>query len=417
MLGLTLLFVSSAFAVNYDVRFCMKWDTDFEDDNAGYDDDYNTGGPYWARGAKFLVKNATTNAWILNGYTAESGSNVGCTAQVTISSTTLVDVYIYSEAEISGNQIIVWDDTQTPSEYAEVVWNDWSPTASQSYTRNTQTVGTWVNVIAASSYTVFKNTFGLTGKTFNVYDGGDDGTCATVSGTGGSSLNCFGKIFIAQGHSDQKYVISHEVGHQIMKSVDGDQSSNQDYDASNDGSWCSFTSSHAMTSIEYQSAAVVEGIAHFVAANTYNSNDEGDCWYRYYKDISWNSGPAIADDWIDCEDSSHCGTGLDCNSTIATRDHYGNECDVSTINNKGTEYDWLRFWWDLHTDQSVSNNIIKNIWNDANPNNWNANGSGSSIDSCSPVGNEPAERLRCAAQTNSVLAEWDLEDNYNGVHR
>ena len=81
-----------------------------------------------------------------------------------------------------------------------------------------------------------------------------------------------------------------------------------------------------------------------------------------------------------------------------------------TLTNRGTEWDWLRFWWDLTTDQDVYCTDCMDIWNTANPDTWNASGDGSGS-------NYPATRLRNAANTEGFLTEWDNEDYLNGVYR
>ncbi|MBM4367898.1 MAG: hypothetical protein FJ102_16920 [Deltaproteobacteria bacterium] len=71
--------------------------------------------------------------------------------------------------------------------------------------------------------------------------------------------------------------------------------------------------------------------------------------------------------------------------------------------------------YDGHTDEGVSTNSIFNIWDAANPDTWQANGTGAGY-VCGST-NWPAGRLRCAADTRGYLAEWDSQDNQNGVHR
>ena len=91
-------------------------------------------------------------------------------------------------------------------------------------------------------------------------------------------------------------------------------------------------------------------------------------------------------------------------------DYLGDWCATGTTNNRGTEWDWLRFLWDLDTGGGVSTTTIFQIYNVSNPGSWNATGDGTG-------GSYPAERLRDAADDESVLSEWDYWDDYNGVHR
>lgn len=108
-------------------------------------------------------------------------------------------------------------------------------------------------------------------------------------------------------------------------------------------------------------------------------------------------------------------------------DYLGHQCS-GTLTNRATEYDWLRFFWDLDYDQGLSTTTIYTIWDWANSDNWHASGDGwdtySTSTPCSIwTGSAymppswPSGRLRCAADTAGYLTEWDAEDAANGVHR
>jgi hypothetical protein len=63
-----------------------------------------------------------------------------------------------------------------------------------------------------------------------------------------------------------------------------------------------------------------------------------------------------------------CGGGL---TILVDRLSHCNG-EPKDLQNKGNEFDWLRFWWDLHTDLDASVADIFLIWADANPHNWDS---------------------------------------------
>ena len=406
------LFPAPAAAATYDVRFCAEWDISFEDATSGYDDYYtdnSTDMP--ARGARMKVVRVSDGYVMYDGYTDDSGSLAGCTDLLTLDESKKYDVHVTSKTYVNGNYVKVWDDESTPSSFAATPWNDWRPSASETSTRPVLNAN-WVNIVAAGSVTVFRHNGGVTGATYNIYDEGSSG-CADASP--GGSRTCNTKPWITAAHADNKYVISHEVGHQMQYLVDGSQTANFDYDDDDtDGvetTECQSTQSHNMVSAEYASAAALEGVAHFIAATTFNKTSESDCWFRYYKNVDWD-GDTVSDGiyWTDCELDDHCDNSGESCGPIGSGDHFGSECNSSTTDNRGVEYDYLRGFWDLRTDEDVAFPDCMDIWDTSDPNDWNENDAGSSSD-------DPAERLRDAADTCGFLSEWDAVDNYNGMHR
>lgn len=192
------------------------------------------------------------------------------------------------------------------------------------------------------------------------------------------------------------------MGHAIGHYLNGSASPAKDYGATYDNCVTNTAQSHEMNQKEYQSAAAWEGWAHFYAAVAFNSTAEPNCRFWYYKTMDWNLDSVTAGDPLkhDCEDAPMTG--------VPAADYLGGMCS-GTLTNRGTEFDWLRFWWDLTTDQAVSLATIGNIWNDANPHAWRADDAGAA-----PY---PSTSLRNAASGNSVLTQWDAEDNVNGVQR
>ncbi|MES2641998.1 MAG: hypothetical protein V4850_21110 [Myxococcota bacterium] len=405
-----------AYATNYNVRFCMNWTVDFGDVGGG-DDFFTTNGARVARGTYWEVRNAADNSLLYSGYAVASGTNEGCTpTTLPLNSSVDYDVLLYSKAYVNGNTIVVYDDTSTPSMYANQMWSDWSPTASTTVTADTSTVGDWVNVTAAATTTIFRHNGGVTGKTFVVYDKGENGTLSgcqthTTPNFGGSKL-CGDEVFITEAHASRKYLISHEVAHLLARYKDEDLAPNIDYDAT-DPPECLYggTGDHAMSSLEFQSAAAVEGWAHFIAAVTFNDTSESDCSFYYWKDVDWDAD-TLGDGspkWVDCEYASHCDNVDESCGPIVTHDHMGYECGLTTAN-RAVEYDWLRFWWDTHTDAGETFLSCMDVWDRADPHDWLDVGT-------SPPADMPYARIRKGADDEDILAGWDDRADYEGVDR
>jgi hypothetical protein len=86
-----------------------------------------------------------------------------------------------------------------------------------------------------------------------------------------------------------------------------------------------------MSSKEYQSCALTEGVAHFFSAATWNDfSSQTDCLFQY-----WDGST------IDCE------AGLSTDWPVAYMETL---CSTSSNTNRGVELDWLRQMWDVKTD-------------------------------------------------------------------
>ncbi len=171
-----------------------------------------------------------------------------------------------------------------------------------------------------------------------------------------------------------------------------------------------------MNQKEHQSSAAWEGIAHFYAALAFNDTSESDCVFVYYKNTDWNLDEEFSPLLIEAaEFAVSCESGP---SNNPLPDYLGSYCD-GTLDNRGTEYDWLRFWWDLETKEGISTTEIYSIWDGAEPDDWNANGDlhchgASLLPGCA---DEPATRLFDSAASLGFESAWVSWDVYNGVHR
>lgn len=144
-----------------------------------------------------------------------------------------------------------------------------------------------------------------------------------------------------------------------------------------------------MMSHEDSRCALSEGFAHFYAADTWNNHYETDCKYEYYKDELRNGDNTPA---IDCElsDSNFPTNAL------------GSVCGSWLQANHGTELDWLRTFWDMHTRANGPSFTSIVRWIDsAEP--WQAHQCSSKLD-------DEAGDLG-----GQLGAAWDVYGSYNGV--
>lgn len=412
-LALALAFSHSAEAATHYVRFCFQWDINYTDNGTGYDDYFTTDTPQIARGAYWQITEIGVSSH--TGYADDSGAYAGCTPLQAVDSSAHYNVIVFSKAKVNGNNIVDERDNDASTvPYGDLLWNAWSPPSSGTFTKETVTSGGWVNIIAAASYTIYRHNGGMTGQTYTVYNKGQDlGTpgCNTAA-TGGATQHCEGKVYIGPGDTaNHKYIISHETGHAMAYRANGELNFSGNAFAAQtlDCKWGDDTANtHAMVSVEYQSLAAYEGLAHFVAASTYNSTGDNDCWFNYYHDVDWDGDTHIDGiTWADCEGNDHCDNSGELCGPIAVTDHLETVCGLASNENRGVEYDWLRFWWDFTTDEAVSFDTIMDIWDGANPNDWEpADGD---------EDEEPAQRFQDAAYDEGLLTEWNTWAAYEGV--
>jgi hypothetical protein len=171
------------------------------------------------------------------------------------------------------------------------------------------------------------------------------------------------RIYISGNHADRKYVIAHEVGHALIfihgketygwnmydvgygafgySNAFGDLGDPQGRSAGPDCEW--IADSHHLHSLESSNAAFEEGWAQFVATASWNSEEETDAFFHYYKDgadeVDMENGPlggvtAYIRNVCDCEGDA---LGASCPGDSPMKEGWG------------VELDWARAFWDLHT--------------------------------------------------------------------
>ena len=146
----------------------------------------------------------------------------------------------------------------------------------------------------------------------------------------------------------QKFLVGHEIGHALEESYQfatfnsfGDFAYlSGSYGLGGGGADCGSNGElHALTSLEYTSAAIMEGFAHFLSADAYNDHNDDTGRFTYYKhDLGFPRDIRLEGDSVFNEDAPW------------ESNRFAQQVCDPTAENSGTELDWLRFFWDLHTE-------------------------------------------------------------------
>ncbi|MCK6528206.1 hypothetical protein L6R50_11830 [Myxococcota bacterium] len=424
------LSIRPSLAASRTLEMCFELNLDFVDgDWTWLSDDYlDWPGPYPAIGVHVRIESNETPGVLFNGKLEEPGlfSREGCTPLLSFDDDETYLISIWSYAAVNGNSVYVYNNPTLDQVFYTNLWTAFDPTA---YPHLSTVTGTTVvrrhwNILGAAIWALHRNNAGMTGKAYKFYDEANPecaGSC--VSG---------GEAYIKASQTDRKYVISHEMGHLVQYFATSYKSAAKDYDSrmvncfsdrwdEQDGdsiidhpSWLSEGDhgSHEMNTREYQSAAATEGMAHFYAAASWNRVEQ-DCWFGYYVGwVDWNLDRIRQADeqtgLVDCANGHHVAPWIE------DEDYYHNRCwpgldaNGNVVMNRGTEYDWLRFWWDMAYSGGLSVDDVFTIWAFAGPYDWNANDDGS-------PGDDPSTRLQDAAGVLGFDSQWTTWAGTNGV--
>lgn len=396
-------------AAAYWVDFCADYRVAYADGDSGVGDDYftnNNNKP--ARGARIRVTENSSGTDVFNDYTPYEDPGTGCTGDLWLVGSESYTVKILADASVRNNTI----EVRGPGGgYWASTWaSSFTPTATETIDITTGLHDAW-NIAAAAGWAMKRRTGGVSGETFTFFNQ------ACPGGTG--NCNSGGDIYVIT--TDSKYVIVHEMGHRLARFANNDNADTFSYLASPDACHTNNPggTGHEINSKEYQSAAAMEGIASYYAAVAFNKTNEFDCNYASHRWIDWDldgvqDEPTVdwdsdgnVDYWpFNCEGAAIAGQDA--------KDYLGDYCLGSgVIWNRGTQYDWIRFFWDLDTEHSLGASDIFNLWDDANPHNWST----SSDLVWVPITNEtPWFRLYLAADAAGFGPAF-IDEAGNGVWR
>lgn len=341
--------------------WCVKWSTAPLDAGVGEDWGTNSPGTWKGRGARVRFQNGSSD------FTGWLDEDTGCSTW-THSSAGPWNVTVYAEARVGVNDDITvrafsseakfdtWNANKTASNLQSWVFNNvYANCTGNTCNTSLQTpnaTGKLSNLMGYATWQTMK----LDSNTSPPLSGQHQmiliaDPCLGSSGSGSGSCQEGDLLWIqdADAGARRKFLVGHEIGHWFHAKHIGDNSlianGLDPYSDLGAGPCTSdgVPGAHALRSREYQLGAYLEGFAHFLSALAYNDHTQTTGWFRYYKDwSSWydfdtvdleatSSNPAGgANDWL------HASSGCQC---------LGGGCS-----SRGTEIDWLRFFWDYRTN-------------------------------------------------------------------
>jgi len=122
---------------------------------------------------------------------------------------------------------------------------------------------------------------------------------------------------------------------------------------------------HALRSLEYAGGAYVEGTAHFLSALAFNNASQA-AWFRYYKEAVVDLSEVPFGTVVAYNDlgQGNFRVDVDGGSTAVggTSAWLRNKCPNEAVAGTGVEMDWMRFWWDVRTDDMwINGQLISNL--------------------------------------------------------
>ncbi len=153
---------------------------------------------------------------------------------------------------------------------------------------------------------------------------------------------------------------------------------------------------HEMVTKEHASGAANEGFAHYYAAVTFNKTNQTNCafMYRYDQDFDLDGTVDFAGiETMNCE-----GSPIWSMTSVGAKDYLDEFCD-GPLEDRGTELDWLRFFWDLDTEHLTHVELMDFV-DGLNAHSWNAVGVSGTADP-----DDVWERVKASAQ-NPLIDVW-----------
>ncbi|MEZ4241076.1 MAG: hypothetical protein R3F59_33925, partial [Myxococcota bacterium] len=280
------------------------------------------------------------------------------------------------------------------------------PTAQISaVTLNTNVRAQW-NILAAASWALHRRSGGLSGETLTYYTQ----TCPTATA---SAVSCYtgtnGRVYIDPVHDEFKFIVAHETGHYVARLRNSGVGANTATLGSPDGN-CQ-AADGPMIQKRYTSLAASEGLAWYFSAVAFNQTDESDCdFYRTGHD--WDQDFNVGENGTDPNDELTPSCQGKAAEGWAVWDYINYECG-GTLEDRGTYIDWMRAFWDADAGYGVTTTEIFDLWVEADPSTWDADGgSGCDVDE-DPC--DPEERLQNAADRLGIGTEWGYASAANGV--
>jgi hypothetical protein len=313
----------------YDYRFCFRWPTSIADSGFGEDYGASSTDPWRARGGRAAIVANDHLQWLGNL------DGAGCSPTLSLPIGTTFNFYLNSSAEVGNGIEITVRDANGDLDVLPILGAQpkilSGATSGVYYYVTPSTPRT--TILAVAAFVLQRFNGGIAETNFTLND-----RCCPVGPTGCRSCSSGGEIWLSSSGRERKFIIAHEIGHRLLGKWTGGYTNDCTYSAP-PGQPCRTTTGHALTSIEFASCGAMEGWAHFVATDAFNDHEEGlnpDATFRYWSD------PGLTVD-------------ADRGPVGGVQRYMENVCLPPTPNYEGfgVELDWLRLWWNYHTNPSL----------------------------------------------------------------
>ncbi len=473
-MGVLILWLLLGWAEARDVRVCGQWtpdlneagklDGDGVDDNGdGIDDNdkadrLTDNSPLAAHGLTYLAQyRLSGGSWTFAsaGYLEVAGPTGGCTPVLTLPTDASGDVDVrmkaYSSFLAGGSGMAVYDNPT--SETLGVATSSVTTVTSSSGPRAEVDLGSGdarIDTAIIVAWALDRENGGTSSLGYDIY--------ASTTGTGQGGHDFENRTLKVGDESSVRRIV-HELGHAVTANMPGmgTTATGEDawlktyewrnieiIDASAPGgvippeSVCevedwdpsiALLDRHFTTSDEATSAAIVEALAHYYLAQTVNRLDEGDCYIQGNQDwdhdfdLDENAPPAGASQWYSCDGlpRPYSLLDLDPGELITDHDYWSDVCEqdmpypesLTDEYSIAAEYDWLRGFWDLDTDEGLTFLDIGAVFAVASPHDWWAGPS-------APLAEHadlPFVRMSVSAIAEGFSGEWASQAPSNGMHR
>jgi hypothetical protein len=396
-------------------------------DVGGGDDFFVTNGNYAARNASVTLYEEPLHLAVDGGLTDDDGYIVFPSLDKAKQYT--LELRGFHDLDHDGERVLV---VEGPSGLTLSALSDpFFPTGTSSFNVTT-TIGLafdaseagneWINAAAAASWIMFRRTGAFptasdSGATYRIvmespYTGCNNHPLPAAY------CNWDQRVFLDPDDPyawQRKYIIVHEFGHELQhwalvpspSANPDDWMHDVDYGADSTVTGCQdYDDQHSYVSYEYQSAAIAEGMAHYVAAVAFNDTTDTDCrfdpggpyeWYlngpNYVEQFSCEGydpavGHPLGADAGGAEYANYpyvpAGAYFYFDTDGAS--YYGACSTNPTTTNRAIELDWLRFLWDADTKLDLDTADIVEAWSEAYPaggtlvDPWNQNDVGDADD-------------------------------------
>jgi hypothetical protein len=328
------------------------------------------------RGIWITVAENASPFGVQAGFAEESGTDAGCLT-VSVDTSRHYNLTALTTARVNGQTITLYDTFEDPHMGVWTLNSDWQPGGGAGGTWTHSWNDGWGNFTAVV-WAFHHRDGGMPDQEWDMYwqdcpDAPDDPCYSEDYGAA---------IFLP---NDEKAQAAHNVAHGLQTRKYGSAHSSVDADA--DSCWNASEDKHELQSREFTATAYQEGFAQFYTAVTFNDKNDNDCFLEYYKTedfdkdhddepltvtcggVPWHDGTGSPLDTADPDDDTELLITID-DYAYDSHEALTPGCSAKNLDNRGTELDWFRFFWDMYNLEDMAVSEILDVVADADPDTW-----------------------------------------------